>query len=145
MVEPGHSTRPVSSSGCAARWRPPRWVLAALALILTTLACRGGGGPALAFSPDQLPDATVRQIFSATISITQNATPVGQMTVAPGDLPPGLSLTFLKGQDAALLSGTPLHAGTYKFTVSAWCFGTNTAGQTGHHDYQLVVHEAASP
>ena len=131
-------------SGSAGRRHSPRWGLAALALVLATLACRGGGSSTLAFSPDQLPDATAGHIFSATITITQNATPVGQMTVAPGDLPPGLSFTFLKGQDSALLSGTPLHAGTYKFTVSAWCFGTNTAGQTGHHDYQLVVHAATS-
>ena len=65
------------------------------------------------------------------------------MTVAAGDLPPGMNLTFLKGQDAAVLSGTPRFAGHYKFTVSAWCFGTNSPGQSGHHDYQLTVLDAA--
>lgn len=113
--------------------------LPVLALLLTALACRAGGSPALAFSPDQLPVATAGQIYSVTITVSQNLTPVGQMTATPSGLPPGLSFTFLKGQNAALLSGTPLRAGTYKFTVSAWSFGTNIAGQAGHHDYQLEV------
>ena len=45
----------------------------------------------------------------------------------------------IKGQDAAQIGGTPRKSGTFKFTVSAWCFGTNTSGQFGHHDYILVV------
>ena len=56
-----------------------------------------------------------------------------------GHLPPGLNFAFFKGQGRAEISGTPRKPGTYKFTVSAWCFGTNTSGQTGHHDYELIV------
>ncbi len=110
-----------------------------MALSLAALACRGGGSPALVFSPDQLPIATVGQIYSVTITVSQNVTPVGQLSVSTADLPPGISFAFLKGQDSALLSGTPRQAGTYHFTVSAWCFGTNVSGQSGQRDYQLVV------
>lgn len=122
-----------------------RWVVPVLGLLLTGLACRAGGAPALVFAPDQLPDASVGQVFISTISVAQNVTPVSQMTVAAGDLPPGLQLAFNKSQGLAVLGGTPQHAGTYKFTISAWCFGTNNTGQSGHHDYQLVVNAAASP
>ncbi len=95
--------------------------------------------PALVFTPDQLSPATAGQSYTATITITQNATPVGEMTVSLADLPPGLNFAFIKGQDAAAIGGTPLTTGTYTFTVSAWCLGTNTAGQTGRHTYTVVV------
>lgn len=117
-----------------------RWLLAVVCLVSGALACWGGGGrPALVFTPNQLASAAVGKPYSATITITQNVTPVGQMSVASGDLPPGLTFTFKKGQDAADISGTPSQAGTYKLTVSVWCFGTNVSGQTGQHDYQIVV------
>jgi Putative Ig domain len=117
-----------------------RWLVAVACLLSGVLACRGVGGPAsLAFSPDQLPSAPAGQPYSAIITVTQNATPVGQMSVGLAGLPPGLNFAFLGSQNAAEISGTPLRAGTYKFTVSAWCFGTNVSGQSGHHDYLLVV------
>jgi hypothetical protein len=71
--------------------------LSILVLLLSTLAGRGGGPRALVFSPDKLPDAVVGQPYSALIAITQNVTPVGQLSVAPADLPPGLTLTFKQG------------------------------------------------
>jgi Putative Ig domain len=117
-----------------------RWIVSLACLLSGTLACRGLGGPAsLAFSPDQLPAATVGQAYQAVITVTQNSTPVGQMSVGLADLPPGMNFAFIRSQNAAEISGTPSRAGTYQFTVSAWCFGTNVSGQTGHHDYQLVV------
>jgi hypothetical protein len=120
--------------------KPNMWMAAVLVLMSATLACRGLGGPAtLVFSPDQLPPATAGQPYQAIISITQNTTPVGQMSVGLADLPPGLNFAFLRSQNAAEISGTPQKTGTYKFTVSAWCFGTNTQGQSGHKDYQLLV------
>jgi len=117
-----------------------RWLVALACLLSGTLACRGLVGPtALVFSPDQLPPATTGQPYHAVISVTQNVTPVFQMSVDVAKLPPGLSFAFLRGQNAAEITGTPLQAGSYKFTVTALCYGTNVAGQTGGHDYQLVV------
>jgi hypothetical protein len=125
-------------SGLRRRYWP--WSITLLALLSAALACRGPGGPPdLLFTPDQLPPATIGQPYTASITISQNLTPVGQMSVSLADLPPGLNFAFAKGQDAAQIGGTPRKSGTYKFTVSAWCFGTNTAGQLGHHDYILVV------
>jgi hypothetical protein len=118
----------------------PNWLIPIMALLCASLACLGGGGqPALVFSPDQLPSAALGQPYSAIIIITQNVTPVGQMSVARAELPPGLTFIFQKGQSAGEIKGVPSQAGTFKFTVSAWCFGTNISGQSGHHDYQLVV------
>jgi hypothetical protein len=99
--------------------------------------------PALEFKPSQLAAATVGKRYRARITIAQNVTPVGEMSVASGNLPPGLTFTFQQRQSAAVISGTPSKAGTYKFTVSAWCFGTNVSGQTGKQVYQLVVQKEA--
>jgi len=33
----------------------------------------------------------------------------------------------------------PTETGTFKFTVGAWCLGTNVSGQTGQREYELVV------
>jgi hypothetical protein len=117
-----------------------RWLAAIICLLGAALACRGAGGPpALVFSPDQLPPASAGQPYSAIITVTSNVSPVSQMSVGLADLPPGLNFTFIRSQNAAEISGTPRRSGSYKFTISAWCFGTNVSGQSGHHDYQLVV------
>jgi Putative Ig domain len=108
-------------------------------LTLAALACLGGGPRPLKFSPDKLPAAQHGQAYNAVITVSQNVTPVGQMSVASGQLPPGLSLTFPKGQDAGEIAGTPTATGTYSFTVSVWCYGTNVSGQIGGQHYELVV------
>ena len=119
--------------------RAARLWLPALLLAGALLACRGGGRPALVFSPADLPPAQAGQAYSATISISHNETPVGDMYVDSGALPAGLALVFDETSRTAQISGTPSQAGTFKFTVGAWCFGTNVSGQTGQHEYELVV------
>ena len=119
------------------RGAPRLWV-PALLLAAALLAC-GDRRPALVFSPAELPQAQVGQPYSATFSISGNVTPVGDMFVDTGTLPPGLQLTFDEASRTAELSGTPTEAGTFKFTVGAWCFGTNVSGQTGQREYELVV------
>ena len=103
-------------------------------------ACNLGQG-ALAFSPTVLTNASVGQPYSATISISNNTTPVGDIYVSDGQLPAGLNLDFAGRAQAtsAQITGTPTAAGTFSFTVSAWCLGTNVSGQTGDQAYTLVV------
>jgi hypothetical protein len=93
----------------------------------------------LQFSPDSLPDAQVGQAYSVAITISGNETPVGQMSIAEGDLPAGLALQHEGGKSTATISGTPKEAGEFEFTLAAWCLGTNVSGQTGQRDYRLVV------
>lgn len=96
------------------------------------------GGP-LKFSPDTLPDAQVGTAYDAEIRISLNNTPVGDFFISEGELPEGLEFTFLDGEDAATIAGTPTEAGTYTFTVTVWCFGTQVSGQTGEKTYSLTV------
>lgn len=106
-------------------------LLASSSLLL--VACK----PALRFVPDTLPGAMVGQPYHATIQISRNETPVGNISAAA--LPPGLTLTFDKAHEIASLDGTPTAAGRTSITVEAWCYGTNFAGQTASHVYELVV------
>jgi len=93
----------------------------------------------LIFSPEELPDARAGVSYEATISISQNGTPVGGISLADGTLPPGLELVFMDAEETAILAGTPTQEGTYTLIVSAWCFGTQESGQTGDKQYTLVV------
>lgn len=95
-------------------------------------------GP-LVFQPDSLPPAQTGVPYEVRISISGNVTPAGSFSVQENTLPPGLALEMLKGENAARIFGTPTAAGTYKFKVLVWCYGTNVSGQTGEKDYTLVV------
>ena len=96
------------------------------------------GGP-LKFLPDALPEAQAGTAYDEEIRISLNNTPVGDFFISDGELPEGLEFTFLEGEDAATIVGTPAETGTYIFTVSAWCFGTQVSGQTGEKSYFLTV------
>lgn len=96
------------------------------------------GGP-LKFMPDVLPAAQVGITYDEEIRISLNNTPVGDFFISEGELPEELEFTFLEGEDAATIVGTPSEVGTFTFTVSAWCFGTQVSGQTGEKTYTLVV------
>jgi hypothetical protein len=119
--------------------RAPRRALAILCVLalLSVAACR----PSLEFSPATLPDAQVGTPYSATITVQQAATPIGDAYVSAGALPTGIELQWSKEQDNTTirLVGTPSAAGTFKFTVSVWCLGTNVSGQTGDQEYTIVV------
>ncbi|TMQ06764.1 MAG: hypothetical protein E6J90_05040 [Deltaproteobacteria bacterium] len=106
-----------------------------LSWIVLLAACR----PALSFVPDKLPDATVGQPYHATIEVSGGETPVGNISAAP--LPSGLTLAYDRSRNGiASIDGTPTTAGRTSITVDAWCYGTNRAGQTGRHVYELFVH-----
>ena len=100
-------------------------------------ACR----PALTFVPDRLPDATVGQPYHASIEVGGGETPVGNI-YATTPMPPGLTIHYDRDarSGTAVIDGTPTATGNAKFTIEAWCYGTNRAGQTGSHDFELVVH-----
>ncbi|MFN8412645.1 MAG: putative Ig domain-containing protein [Anaerolineales bacterium] len=95
-------------------------------------------GP-LKFEPDSLPSAQVSVKYEAEIHITQNNTPTGDISVLNGTLPTGLELVKVEGEDIAKISGIPTETGTFKFTVSAWCYGTMVSGQSGEKEYEIVV------
>ncbi len=113
---------------------------ALLGCALLQAALLGCGPDPLVFSPTALPDATVGRPYDVTIAVSQTRTPVGGAGVMPGTLPPGLELKLSEAHDNTMhLAGTPTGAGTFHFTVSVWCYGTQVSGQTGARDYVLVV------
>ena len=67
-------------------------------------------------------------------------TPVAGASVEDGALPAGLDLTLAKEPANTIqISGTPTVSGTFSFTISVWCYGTNVGGQTATQGYTLVV------
>jgi hypothetical protein len=96
--------------------------------------------PALQFSPATLTDAQVGSSYAATITVSQVVTPVAGASVEDGALPAGLDLTLAKEPANTIqISGTPTVSGTFSFTISVWCYGTNVGGQTATQGYTLVV------
>ncbi len=130
-----------------------------LLLLISALACSlftgGPGGiqteepepdfepitDSLVIEPDSLPDAKIGEKYEVLIRITQNVTPVGDMFISSGTLPAGLELVFMEGEDSGVISGVPTEEGTYSFTLSAWCFGTQVSGQTLDKEFTIVVAE----
>jgi len=118
-----------------------RAVLAGLFVLLSTTFCLVTPRPALSFLPDKMPDAQVGVPYKVEIVITGNTTPVGNYSISDGTLPPGLELVMDEQLHTAWISGTPSQTGTFKFTISVWCYGTNVSGQTGDKQYVLLVVE----
>ena len=118
-----------------------RLVLASLAILLSSSFCILTPRPALEFKPDQLPAARAGDPYRVDILVAGNVTPVGFFSITNGTLPPGLNLASERNQQFGRISGTPSQTGTYTFTVSVWCLGTNVGGQTGDKQYTLVVGE----
>jgi len=93
----------------------------------------------LQFTPGSLSNARTGESYTVLITVSNNNTPVFDMWVEDGSLPPGLSLTYVENSNTAEISGIPETTGTFQFSVGAMCFGTNVSGQVGNHSYTLVV------
>ncbi len=76
-----------------------------------TFVC--SGCPTITLSPTALPNATVGTSYNETITAGGGAAPY-QFSVSSGSLPPGLTLA-----QGGLLSGIPVAAGSYSFTITA--------------------------
>jgi len=87
--------------------------------------------PPLVLTPATLPDATLNQPYSQSITASGGSAPyVYQGAVA---LPPGLSMS-----PDGLVSGTPAVAGVHMFTVQA----TDRYGVTGSQQHSLTVNSS---
>ncbi|MEP7340229.1 MAG: putative Ig domain-containing protein, partial [Acidobacteriota bacterium] len=88
---------------------------------------------ALSIVPGTLPSGTVNAAYNQSLSPSIGTLPYAFFLVS-GALPSGLSLSF-NGQAAAAISGTPMQAGTFNFTV-----GVNDAyGFYGTQSYALTI------
>ena len=114
-------------------------IVGGIACALALTAVVGCTQQALQFSPTTLPDAQVGSPYAATITVSQAATPVGDASIQDGALPAGLVIAADGPTDTIHISGTPTVAGTFRFTISVWCLGTQVSGQTGTQGYTLVV------
>lgn len=89
----------------------------------------GGACPAISINPASLANGTVSTSYNQTITAVGGTGPY-DFTVSLGTLPPGLTLSA-----SGLLSGTPVTAGTFNFTVTA----TAATLCPGSRTYTLIV------
>jgi hypothetical protein len=97
--------------------------------------------PPLVFAPEALPDAYVGQPYEVEIEVSDNKTPVFDISLKDGSqLPVGLALDYPPGDgNTATLGGTPAYSGKYIFIIQAKCYGTNRSGQVGEIQYTLLI------
>jgi hypothetical protein len=116
-------------------------VILLIALVSISCSLFTLGDSSLKFEPDVLPNSQAGVAYEAEIRITQNRTPAGDIYISKGALPAGLKLIKVEGEDIAKISGKPEETGTFTFTISVWCYGTNVSGQTGEKEYSITVEE----
>jgi hypothetical protein len=93
----------------------------------------------LKIEPDSLPNAQTGVEYEVEIRVSDNVTPVNNVSVSSGTLPEGLELVFVDHVDGAKISGIPEEAGTFTFTVGVSCFSTMVVGQAGEKEYVILV------
>jgi len=93
----------------------------------------------LKIEPDSLPNAQTGVEYEVEIHVSDNVTPVDNVSISSGTLPAGLELVFVDGVDGAKISGVPEETGTFTFTVVVGCFSTMVVGQTAEKEYVIVV------
>jgi hypothetical protein len=93
----------------------------------------------LKIEPDSMPNGQIGVEYVSEILISDNVTPINSVFISDGALPAGLELAFVDGEDGAKISGMPVEAGTFTFTIFVSCKGTMVAGQTGEKEYTIIV------
>jgi hypothetical protein len=120
--------------------RAPAVSFALLALVCAGLACYSSREvPELTITPAELPPAQAGQPYQVTINVGENQTPVFNITVVQGELPPGMILQFQPDEGNALIKGLPSQAGLYTFNLRVSCYGTSRDGQSAERSYTLTV------
>jgi hypothetical protein len=82
-----------------------------------------------------LPNGKVDVAYEAQLQYNEGSTPVAGLHII-GELPLGIAFT---DSTSFRLGGIPAQAGTYDFEVEAYCYGTNTAGESDRTAYRIVV------
>jgi len=93
----------------------------------------------LKIDPESLPNAQKGVEYEVEIRVSDNVTPVSNVSISSGALPAGLELVFVDGEDGAKISGVPEETGTFTFTVNVSCFGTMVSGQSAEKEFTIVV------
>ena len=95
----------------------------------------------LKIEPESLPNGQTGVAYEVELRVSDNVTPVYDVSISSGALPAGLELIFEDGIDGAKITGTPDETGSFTFIISVSCFGTQVSGQTAEKEYQIIVEQ----
>jgi hypothetical protein len=91
--------------------------------------------PPITLAPTTLPGGTVGAAYSQTLTALGGVGPPYTQTISAGTLPTGLTFT------SGLLSGTPVTAGSFSFTVTV----TDSATNSGSQAYTVTISATVAP
>jgi len=68
----------------------------------------------LKIEPESMPNGQTGVEYEVEIRVSDNVTPLNNVSISSGALPPGLELVFVDGADDAKISGVPEETGTFR-------------------------------
>lgn len=113
--------------------------LLGVVLFTVTGCCNPFRSTKLDIDRDRLSEATVGKPYEVDIHFTNADTPIGEVTLAAGVLPPGLRFEANRAAMKFSIRGTPLKAGTFEFSVNAYSYGTMCPGKYFDRAFRLTV------
>src|SRR5215469_40508 len=121
-------------------WNPTRngiWFVLLLVFVATTAS---KGFSVVHIATKRLPKGVVDISYSAQIGVSDGCTPY-TWSITSGSLPQGLSGAPASDTESFLITGIPLTAGTYPFTLRVEACGHAIARKT----YTLAISQSAGP
>lgn len=113
---------------------------ALLVAVLALAACASSPSapPALSIFPAMMPSAEVGSAYNAQLRVGGARTPLAEVDIISGALPPGIELQEPAG-NAIPVVGLPTETGSYPFTLRVATEATGEQAQVHTQDFRLEV------
>ena len=115
-----------------------RGLLVAAVLGLAACASTPTPPPALSIFPAMLPSAQVGESYNTQLRVGGARTPLAEVEIISGELPPGIQLRSPQG-NAIPLVGEPTQTGSYGFSLRVATEATGDQAQVHTQDFRLEV------
>lgn len=115
-----------------------RGFLAIVIVSLAACASRPSAPPALSIFPAMMPSAEVGSAYNAQLRVGGARTPLAEVEIISGELPPGIQIQDPVG-NAIPLVGMPTETGSYPFTLRVATEATGEQAQVHTQDFRLEV------
>ena len=94
--------------------------------------------PELSVTTETWPIAIVGKEYRASLTVENSETPLLNVSIQHGKLPPGLKLSHIKGESNFTITGISTERGEHVFTLSMASHGTQCVGQTSLQEIKII-------